>query len=145
MAQGDNTPFDEISIGRGENYGTDSFSMILITSLPSATQTTPDRSDFTECTAGGSYSTGGIALTTTYTLASRVLTFDFTNSPEWAAAAGSPTNIVAGLIVNNTVASNDAVAFVDLTTDAGITPISMVSGKVKIDANPQGVFALTLN
>ena len=73
-------------------------------------------------------------------------TFDFTNDPEWAAAASSPTNIKAALIVNDTHSgTNDAIGFVDLTTDAGTTAISMVDGKVKIVANPSGVFTLTIN
>jgi hypothetical protein len=37
------------------------------------------------------------------------------------------------------------VGFIDMTTDAGTTAISMVDGKVKIVANPSGVFKLTIN
>jgi hypothetical protein len=149
MAQGDFQLFEEfaLNLGNGDhNMGSDNFSVILITTLPTAADTSPDRADYTECSAGGSYSTGGIALTESWTEAAGVGTFDFTNDPEWAAAASSPTNIKAALIVNDTHASTrDAVGFIDMTTDAGTTAISMVDGKVKIVANPSGVFTLTIN
>jgi hypothetical protein len=149
MAQGDFTLFEEfaLNLGNGDhNMGSDNFSVILITTLPTAADASPDRADYTECSAGGSYSTGGIALTESWTEAAGVGTFDFTNDPEWAAAASSPTNIKAALIVNDTHASTrDAVGFIDMTTDAGTTAISMVDGKVKIVANPSGVFTLTIN
>lgn len=147
MAQGSVLKFEEFTknIGDGSHdLDNDSFSLILITTLPAASTATPDRADFTEVTAGGGYSTGGIALTITYTEAAGTATFDATNNPEWVAAAGSPTNIVAGLIVNNTHSgSNDAIAFVDLTVDAGSTPVSLVDGNVKVTWNASGIFTVS--
>ena len=121
----------------------DTFALILITTLPLVTATTPDRADFTEVTAGGGYSTGGIVLTTTYTEAGGLATFDSSTNPLWTAAAGSPTNIVAALLVNNTHAgTNDAIGFIDMTVDAGATPSSLVAGNITVTWNASCVFTL---
>lgn len=146
MAQGDFTLFEEFAknIADGSHdMDSDTFSLILITTLPNANQATPDRSDFTEVTAGGGYTTGGIALTTTYTEAAGVATFDSSTNPQWIAAAGSPTNIVAALLVNDTHAgTNDAVGFIDMTVDGGTTPISLVAGDITVTWNASGIFTL---
>ncbi len=148
MAQGDFTLFEEFAdyIGDGSHdLDGDTFSLILITTLPTAAQATPDRADFTEVTAGGGYTAGGIALTTTYTEAGGVATFDSSTNPSWTASAGSPTNIVAGLLVNDThVGTNDAIGYIDLTTDAGTTPISLVAGDITVTWNASGVFTVTV-
>lgn len=141
MAQGDVTRFEEFSLQLADgtfDMDTDSFSLKLITTLPTANQTTPSLSDFTEVTAGGGYTTGGIALTTTWTESGGAATFDSSTNPAWTAAAGSPTNIIAGLIVNG---SDNAVAFVDLTTD-GSTAISLVDGNITVTWNASGIFTI---
>jgi len=140
--QGDVVTFEEFRLQLGDgtfDMDTDSFSLKLITTLPNANTATPNLADFTECSNGGGYTTGGIALTTTWTEAAGTATFDSTTNPSWTAAAGSPTNVVAGLIVN---ASNAAVAFVDITEDSGTTPKSLVDGNITITWNASGVFNL---
>ena len=148
MAFGDFVLFEEVAktIGDGSHdFDSDTFSTILITTLPTAATATPDRADFTEVTAGGGYTAGGIALTTTYTEAAGVATFDSSVNPSWTAAAGSPTNIVAGLVVNDThVGTNDAIGYIDLTQDGGTTPISLVTGDITITWNASGLFTLTI-
>ena len=148
MAQGDFTLFEEFALNLGDgshDLDSDTLSLILITTLPTAAQATPDRADFTEVTAGGGYTAGGIALTKTYTEAAGVATFDASTNPSWTAAAGSPTNIVAGLLVNDTHAgTNDAVGFIDMTTDAGTTPISLVAGDITVTWNASGIFTVTI-
>lgn len=148
MAEGTLLTFEEFrkNIGDGSHdMDSDTFSIILITTLPTLGATSPDRTDFTECSAGGGYSTGGIALTgVTWTEAAGVSAFDSTMTPLWTAAAGSPTNIVAGLLVNDTHAgTNDAIAFIDMTTDGGTTPISLVAGNISITFNASGIFTLS--
>lgn len=147
MAKGDTVIFEEVtlSLGNGDHIlGSDSFSLILINSLPTASDASPDSADYTECAAGGSYSTGGIALTTTFAEAAGVATFDATNNPNWPLLAGSPTDIVAALIVNTTHAgTNDALGFVDLTNDAGVTPVSMVDGPVSVTWHASGILQIT--
>lgn len=146
MAQGDLVLFEEFrkTIGDGSHdLDGDTFALIMITALPTAADTTPDRADYTEVTNGGGYTTGGIALTTTFVEAAGTATFDSSTNPSWTAAAGSPTNIVAGLLVNNThVGTADAIGFVDLTVDAGSTPISLVAGDITVTWNASGVFTL---
>ncbi len=148
MAQGTLLTFEEFrkNIGDGSHdMDNDIFSVILITTLPTLGAASPDRADFTEVSAGGGYSAGGIALTgVTWVEAAGVSTFDSSMTPLWTAAAGSPTNIVAALIVNDTHAgSNDAVAFIDMTTDGGSTPISLVAGNISITFNAGGLFTLS--
>lgn len=144
MAQGDFTLFEEFAktIGDGTfDMDSDTFSLKLITALPTAATATPTLSDFTEVSTGGGYTTGGIALTTTYTEAAGVATFDSSTNPSWTAAAGSPTNIVAGLIVNG---SDDALGYVDMTTDSGSTAISLVAGDITVTWNASGIFTVTI-
>lgn len=147
MAQGTLTLFEEFAknIGDGSHdMDSDTFAVILITTLPLANVATPDRADFTEVTNGGGYTTGGIALTSvTWLEAAGVATFDAADVA-WTAQAGSPTNIVAALIVNNTHAgTNDAIGFVDMTADGGSTPISLVAGNITLAWNVGGVFNLS--
>lgn len=149
MAQGTFTLFEEFAktLGDGSHdFDSNTFSVILITTLPVATTATPDRADFTEVANGGGYTTGGIALTgVTFTEAAGVATFDATLNPSWTAAAGSPTNIVGALLVNDTHAgTNDAIGFIDMTTDGGITPISLVAGNITITWNASGIFTITV-
>lgn len=143
MAQGDLVLFEEFrkEIADGTfDLDTDTWAAKLITTLPTAAQATPVLADFTEVTAGGGYTTGGIALTQSWTEAAGVATFDFTTNPSWTAGASSPTNIVSALIVNGT---DNAMGYVDLTTDAGVTPVSLVDGNITITWNASGVFTLT--
>lgn len=148
MAQGDLLTFEEFrkNIGDGSHdLDTNTFSVILITTLPLVSAATPDRADFTEVSAGGGYSTGGIALTgVTWTEAAGVATFDSSLLVAWTASAGSPTNIVAALVVDDTHAgTNDAIAFIDMTTDGGSTPISLLAGNISIAFNASGLFTLS--
>ena len=146
MAQGDFTLFEEFSLNIADgshDMNSDTFSLILITTLPTAADATPDRADYTEVTNGGGYTTGGIALTTSYTEAAGTATFDSTTNPAWTATAGSPTNIKGALLVNDThVGTNDAVGFIDMTTDGGTTAISLVAGNITVTWNASGVFTL---
>lgn len=150
MAQGTSLLFQETSkyIGDGSHdMDNDTFSVILITTLPLVVDISPDRSDYTEVTAGGGYTAGGITLTTpTWTEAGGVTTLDDTDAFKlWTSAgAGDPANVVAALLVNDTHAgTNDALAFIDLTTDAGVTPISLLTGDIKITWGGAGVFTIT--
>ena len=49
------------TVTSSDNGFPNTFSLILITTLPLVTQATPDRADFTEVSNGGGYTTGGIA------------------------------------------------------------------------------------
>ena len=147
MAQGTLTVFEEfrLFIGDGSHdLDGDTFKIALITTLPVASALTPDLADFTEVT-GTNYAAGGEALaTTTYTEVGGVAKFDSSAVPSWTQNGAGPTDIKAALIYNTTHAgTNDAVAFIDMTTDGGTTPISLVDGDISITFNASGIFTLT--
>lgn len=144
MAQGDLTVFEEfrLYIGDGSHdLNSDSFKVALITTLPLASAATPDLGDFTEVSGGG-YTAGGEASAATWTETGGTATFDLADV-SWTQNGSGPTNIVAALIYNTTHAgTNDAIAFIDMTTDGGSTPISLQSGDISIAFNASGVFTL---
>ena len=138
MAQGTAALFNEYSeeLARGTHaWGTHTFTIALITTLPVATQATPTLSDFTVVT-GGSYANVNATVAISRTLAQT--TIDITNNPTWAQDGSGPTNIRAALIYNNTDASDKAVGFIDMTTDSGTTPVSMQAGDVSLTFNASG-------
>jgi len=146
MAQGTLSVFNEAKQNIGNNLldlsnATD-FKCMLITTLPTVAALTPDSADFIEVTAGGGYTAGGVALNVTWVESAGTVTFDSSVNPSWTASAGSPTNIVAALIYSTTAVGEDALAFIDLTTDGGTTPISLVAGDITITFNASGLFDL---
>lgn len=140
MAQGTLTTFEEFrkNIGDGShNLSSDTFKIMLIdnTTVPTAADVTPDSADYTEVSGGTSYVAGGATLTTTYTEVGGVATFKHTGGTiTWAKDAAGPTNIYYAIIYNAThTGTNDAIAFIDLTADGGVTPISLQSSTINID------------
>ena len=144
MAQGTLTVYNEakqnISGLLDLSNGTD-YSLMLITTLPTAADLTPDSGDYTQCSVGGSYA-GPVALTSTWTESSGTVTFDAADPATWTAAAGSPTDIKAALIYSETAAGEDALCFIDMTADGGTTAVSMVAGDISITFNAAGLFTL---
>lgn len=111
------------------DFGADAVSARLVTSLPAKTLATPNIADLTECTAGGSYTAGGILLAgVTVTTTGNLTEIKSTTNPSWSPAAGSPTNIKALVVVHN--ATGDLLLCVDLTPDDGATAVSMVAGPI---------------
>lgn len=141
MARGDLTVFNEAKQNISELFNlstTTDFSIMLInnTTVPTAADATPDSSDYTECSAGGGYSSGGIALTTSWTESSGTVTFDISGSdPSWTAAAGSPTDIYYAIFYSETAVGEDALLFIDMGG-----PVSLVDGDVSINVNASGLF-----
>lgn len=144
MAQGTLRVFNEAkqNISGGMDLSADSFSIMLITAVPTVGQTSPDSSDFTEVSGGSSYVAGGIALTTTWNEAAGVVTFDSSSEPTWTKDLSGPTDIRAALIYSTTAATEDALAFIDLTAD-GATPISLQTGDIAISFNALGLFTVS--
>ena len=145
MAQGSLVVFEEFRLFIGDkshDLDADAFKIALITTLPLANAATPDFADFTEV-SGTNYTAGGETANGTYVEAAGVGTFDV-DDVSWTQSGSGPTNIKAALIYNTThVGTNDAVAFIDMTTDGGTTPISLVDGDISITINAAGVFTLT--
>ena len=144
MAQGDLTVYEEfrLYIGDGSHdLNSDTFKVALITTLPTASDATPDFADYTEVSGTG-YTGGGETAAATYTEAAGTATFDIADV-SWTQNGAGPTNIKAAIIYNTShVGTNDAVAFVDMTTDGGTTAISLVDGDISITFNASGVFTL---
>ncbi len=90
------------------------------------------------------YTTGGIALTTVWTIATATMTFDYTNSPVWTASGGS---IVArfAVLYDDTAASPTADTLICMTTlDNAPADVTVTTGNtLTVDANASGVFTLT--
>jgi len=151
MAQGDVTVFDEFlpqanyansaltSTAAGISMDVDTFALILISeaigSVP-ANQATPDRGDFTECAAGGGYSTGGEAATVTVSEETGTLTIALASNVVWTSTGtGGPADIRCALLVSDThTGTQDAVCVIDMTTDAGTTPLDLDNGDITINA-----------
>jgi len=145
MARGDLTVYEEfrLTIADGtHDFDADSFRVALITTLPTAADATPQLTDYAEV-SGTNYTATGEALTTTWLEAGGTATFDATTNPSWTQNAGGPTNIKAAVVYNNTAGGKNAVAFIDMTNDAGTTPISLVDGDISITWNASGIFTLS--
>ena len=144
MAAGDLTVFDEAKKNIGNNNfdlsGTTDFSCMLITTIPTASDGTPDSSDYTEVSGGTEYTAGGVALSTTWNEAAGTVTFDSSVNPSWTQDASGPANIRAALIYSET-ATEDALCFIDMTSD-GSTAISLVDGDITITFDAAGLFTL---
>lgn len=149
MAQGSVTVFDEFlpqanyansalsSTAAGISMDTDTFAWILISNdidTVLASAATPDRADFTECAAGGGYTTGGAAPTITVTEAAGTLTIAQSGDVVWTSTGtGGPADIRCALLVSDThTGTQDAVAVMDMTTDSGTTPLDLDNGDITI-------------
>lgn len=147
MAQGTLTLFEEFSLYIGDgshDLNTDTFKLALInnTTVPTAATLTPDFADFTEVTGTG-YTAGGETLTITWTEAGGTATFDSTTNPSWTQNGAGPTDIYYAIIYNTShTGTNDAVAFIDMTADAGVTPISLQDGDISITFDASGIFTV---
>ena len=118
------------------------YKIMLITTLPTTADLTPDSTDYVEVSGGG-YTAGGILLNVTWLEAAGVNTFDSTIDPSWTQNGTGPVNIVAGLVYSITEVANDAIGFIDLTDDGGTTPISLQAGDISITWPATGLFDIS--
>ena len=142
MARGDVTVFDEAKLALlngTHDLDTDTIKVAICdnTTAPTAGTATPALGDFTQVGTGGSYVSGGTALTISLTEAAGTVTFDATNNPSWAQNAGNDTDAYWGIIYNDTDVSDSAIAFVDLGG-----PVDMTAGDLTITWNASGIFTL---
>lgn len=141
MAQGDLTVFDEAKLALLDgthDLDTDTLKVAILdnTTTPAAATATPNLSDFTEVGPGGTYISGGTALTISLTETSGTVVFDATNNPTWAANPGNDVDAYWGLVYN-TSASNAAICFIDLGG-----PVDMTAGALTLTWNASGLFTL---
>lgn len=112
--------------------------MLVSEGISSVLTTSVDSSSFTEVTGGTSYTAGGFTLVQTLTETNGTTTFGSSANPAWTKDASGPTDIRTALIYNTTAASEDLIAYIDMTVDGGTTPISLQSGDISITF-PSGV------
>ncbi len=89
------------------------------------------------------YTTGGIALTTVWTLATDTMTFDYTNSPVWTASGGSI--ICRFAVLWDTTPTTPLDPLMCMTT-LDNTPLDVTvtdTNTLTVDANASGVFTMT--
>ena len=145
MALNDYTGFEEVGAQFGDkehDFANDTFKVALITNavVPAAGDTSPTLSDYTQCSAGGSYSSGGATIANqTWTETGGVGTFDG-DDITWTQAASSPTDIYYGIVYNDTHASDMAIGFIDFGG-----PVSMVAGNVAITWAATGICTHTVS
>lgn len=145
MAQGDVVFFDSARLNMGRAAldlgASTSYTIRLVTALPSRSQTTADSQDFQQVGGTGA---AQLPLSTTWTLDGSLCRFDVTTTPQWSQNPAGPENIVAGVIYSSSADSppttGDAVAFIDLTVDGGVTPISLRAGDIRITFATEGLF-----
>jgi len=130
MAQGDLTIFNQAKLAvlnAVHDFDSDTYKVAFITSTPVATQTSPTLSDYTECTAGGNYSSGGFTMTAAaLSESSGTVTVDFTTNISMVKHASNPTNIFAALIYNSSK-SNQAVGWVEIDTSGADGSAGLIS------------------
>jgi len=125
---------------KGFNLATpNDYKIMLLSDMPSVGDTTPDSSDYTEISGGG-YTQGGIQLDTTWLENAGVNSFKSATTPTWLQDATGSETIRAGLIYSVSESSENAVCFIDMTNDNGVTPISQKAGDIAIVFSPDGLF-----
>lgn len=142
MATGDIVVFDEAKLALlngTHDLDTHTIKCAILdnTTTPAAGDTTPALADYTQVGAAGTYTTGGTTCTVSLTEAAGTVTFDLTTNPTWAADGSNDTDAYWALIYNDTAASDEAIAFVDLGG-----PVDMSAGDLTITWNGSGVFTL---
>jgi len=144
MARGDVTIFEE-ALARmliGGWASTDHFYCAVCdnTTTPTAADTTPVITDYTEVGAAGTYVAGGTdlgALSALVSEADGTMTFDSATNPTWAQAASNDDDAYWGVIYNYTDAGKDCLAFVDLGG-----PVDMSGGDLTITWGA-GIFTIS--
>ena len=144
MAVGDVVVFN-VALERAlENWaGADVMKCALVTVAVTPTQAdaTVTLATYTQCAQVGSYTTGGVSLGTWanfVTFSGAVTKFDSATDPNWAQHASGPSTPRWGILYNDTDASDNAFAFVDL----GST-INLANGALTITWNASGIATIT--
>ena len=144
MAVGDVVVFN-VALERAlESWaGADVMKIALVTTAvtPAQGDATVTLVTWTQCANVGSYTTGGVSLGTWanfVTFSGAVTKFDSSTDPNWAQNASGPSTPRWGIIYNDTDASDNAFAFVDLGA-----VIDLVNGALTITWNASGIATIT--
>ena len=110
-------------------------------------ETTPkrDAGNINEVAATGGYTPdGGIALTLDITETGGLYTFKVNTTTHtdgkisWTKQAGSPANIKSAVLYDDAATNDECVAFWDMTTNGGITPVSLVAVSIDLKLGDAG-------
>ena len=147
MAQGDITVFQEARAYMidGDFASTDDIKCAVLdnTTTPTAADTTPSLTDYTEVGTAGTYVAGGTSLGnwgTLVTEAAGTVTVDSTTNPSWAADASNDADAYWALLYNDTQTTplaDPAFAFVDLGG-----PVDMSAVTLTLTWHASGIFTL---
>jgi len=152
MAQGTLLLFHEFSesIGDGRlDLDTDNFFCALVDTIPAVTDPIPTwgaggSTDLSLLEVSGTnYTPGGEALTEVWSQTTGTATFDSTANPSWTQNGAGPADVRAAVIYSDTAANKDAIGFIDMTVDAGTTPLSLIDADIDITFNASGIFTLS--
>ena len=131
MAAGDLTIFDEAKLALlngTHDLDTDTIKVCFInnTTVPTAGDTTPTKSDYTEV-SGGNFTAGGDTMTVSLTESAGTVTLDFTTNISKASNASNPTDVYYALIYNDTDASDSAIGFVEIAASGADGTAGLIS------------------
>ena len=144
MARGDVVFFQEALARALENWAAANTLKLAIlddTSSPTASDSDPDLSDYTEVGASGTYTAGGTSLGTWGDFVSQagaVTTFDSTTNPTWAQDASNDNDAYWGLVYNDDDGDR-ALCYVDLGG-----PVDMSAGDLTVTWNASGIVTITI-
>lgn len=152
MAQGTLLVFDEFKETIGEafiNLETDTFKMAFINTVPTVGDADPrwgaggGTNLSTNEVSGTNYTAGGNALANpTYEQTSGTATYDVDDPATWVQHASGPTDIKTAVVYSDTDTGKRVISFIDMTTDGGTTPLSLVDGDITVTVNVSGIFTL---
>jgi len=153
MAQGTLVVFDEFLETIGEklvDLENDTIKVAFITTVPTASTADPrwGAGGSTDLSAnevsGTNYTAGGnTAASNSYNQTAGTATFDASDPATWLQNAGGPTDIKTAIVYDDTDTGKRAIALIDMTTDGGTTPISLVDGDITISFNASGIFTIS--
>jgi hypothetical protein len=151
MAQGDLTLFNEFSkdLLQGEHNlaaSQDQIKVGLVSVLPAATDAAVWATFSGNEVSGAGYTAGGYVMTAASQAVTQVSgstwKWDSSDNPNWSQNGSGPTDVVGAVIYNETATADEAIGFIDMTTDGGTTPISLQAGNISITWNASGILTL---
>jgi len=93
--------------------------------------------------SGTNYTAGGnAAANPSVTETGNVATYDADDPATWVQHASGPTNIKTAILYIDD-ANDYAIGFIDMTTDSGTTPLSLVDGDITVQFGASGIFTIT--
>ncbi len=136
MAQGDQRAADSVSEQTGKkvfDYAADQLKVLLASDTFAACADFTDVTQFTEVTGTG-YTAGGENTTGTWTRSANSDISELqAGDVSWAQDAGGPTDIRVAVLYSSAVGADDVITVVDVTTDAGVTPVSLQAGALNVN------------